>query len=1449
MLDLIATERGDMLLLAGVYHPTVSGNPWHDPKSGKFANAPPGVKLLQGLKDMAGTDGNTKQFIEKRRQLTKPDAMAVGNVGQGNIRVLMFKEGAKVDDFTVAQRLGDVGKAPQRPTSGAPGRGSGVTPAPAGRDLGAEAKSATEKDAEVHDAVSALTSLYGHDGNTEPPPDTLAADAFPKRITQAWLDQTLPGLNAEQAAELINRLKASGWTEKKGSLDDRVIAKLHPDVRNELMRRGHIYKDADYIKADHERAREQKKTRDAAKAAQDEEDRRIAARFLDHMDAARYDEMQAQDGFQQRSRQLPARANQLPRTSDYAQSREALRSMLADGKGAEGEDWVDFVHTVVADAGVPSHRSAFIGEVRVKDLKMKARGVAYWAGVIGLHQDYVGEDLATLHSTAFRRWDESHRRALHTVVHESHHLAMGPSARIEDVKPEYDRGNEQGMLEEAMTESLARWTTAKLLGQHHADGGYHIEDVLHSPNSDSYQAQVREMHKMFLAPAVEGLEKKYKLSHADASDAAMAHLQGIHSNVGPYEERLAEMDRYLEQLGMRPLSVYAAGTQHKLSAEEMQHAKPKKTAGYISPEQEAEYQAYLRAKREGRYGPGTRGEVTPKDLEKPWQKPPPPKGLRRGKGLRGGYSSDKAAGTNTALGREGEAAFKRFLGSDAEVLHPPGKGEQSPLDIRFDGYGFEVKSVSTDSTEFKATPKKHEIEEKLAHAKQLGVKPALAIAVIDRDSNRAHFYYRDGMKGGRLSERTGWKYLGATPLVTYQHKHDAELEQLKVQRYLADPLGRLLQTGPELPGTGEHRVERNPSQSPSSLSHEIMWWQDEKVKHAMESWKLADDALFNAHEGYAEHLAVARDGQGRVIGVGTYSTHDERYGGQVMRTHVKGGSVGGIHGGGFSVFREILKHAAENDQGLKFDSTTASNALYNKLGIPDGAANGFGGHQHELSAEQVKALLADSRALARADLMSGGPLEYAPGQQTYEERSREFDQKVHELAALRLADDLAKLGNKSDRGRVIVHPDNVAKFLEGHPYGAVLYHGTPRSNISSIEATGLRGQSEHMGMQGKSVVFLTTDPSIAKGHGTAVPVAAGFDHPLIMGNDESLGDALKRVGATSTDEFDAIIKPAARGSFTVTSFQPAEDLRVVTPEAHVDTKSLDTAEVKFNAAGHVNQHTLGEYARIAAGEPDTAETHSTTLEDGTRQYSAERQRLHQEIIQHFLEGLHTSASPRVLFSGGGYSAGKGGVVKQAKAEHFKGSEPLVIDPDRIKAMLPEFQARYADDPTANAVVYREAWDISQEMQRQALERKLDMIVDGVGNTSPDEMIGRIQQFLDKGYSAKAVYVSVPTAEAEKRAAARAKTATDIADRRMIPSLILRAVHRDVSATVPEMVSRIHKQGLSVDVEVHDNNQGVDEAGKFRPAKRIFSYDSTTGEETVHDERLWREFKDKAHERL
>ena len=350
-------------------------------------------------------------------------------------------------------------------------------------------------------------------------------------------------------------------------------------------------------------------------------------------------------------------------------------------------------------------------------------------------------------------------------------------------------------------------------------------------------------------------------------------------------------------------------------------------------------------------------------------------------------------------------------------------------------------------------------------------------------------------------------------------------------------------------------------------------------------------------------------------------------------------------------------------------------------------------------------------------------------------------------------------------------------------------------------------------------------------------------------------------------------KPEAPDEFT----QRKEKLekRVGKKVEKAASRDFSEAEAHFNDAGKVSQRTLSQYVDQAATQPTTTDLHSKLdPETGERTWHPSRKELHERIIGMFMRQrvfnpdgdggkgswelsadapeLQGVEEPSVLFSGGGYAAGKSSVLKMIRA---RGDEPdsgyegpaLTLDPDQIKALLPEYAESLGTDPEANMRVYAEAWAIAQEIQARAQERKLNMVVDGISNTSPDEMIERARSFIDRGYKARAVYTDIPTEEAMTRAAKRAQNAKDESDRRHIPEIIMRSVHRDVSSTVPNMVRRLAEEGFTLDVEVYDNDQGKDEEGNFRPPLRFFSY--VDGVETVENADLWRAFTNKAHEEI
>lgn len=94
------------------------------------------------------------------------------------------------------------------------------------------------------------------------------------------------------------------------------------------------------------------------------------------------------------------------------------------------------------------------------------------------------------------------------------------------------------------------------------------------------------------------------------------------------------------------------------------------------------------------------------------------------------------------------------------------------------------------------------------------------------------------------------------------------------------------------------------------------------------------------------------------------------------------------------------------------------------------------------------------------------------------------------------------------------------------------------------------------------------------------------------------------------------------------------------------------------------------------------------------------------IITTLLERHSSVKDPFILFVGGSMGAGKSTMVKQLTIDC------LLLDPDQIKTMLPEWNTLWAEDPlTAGTKVHEQSTFILESVEHAALERNYNIIVD------------------------------------------------------------------------------------------------------------------------------------------
>ena len=248
----------------------------------------------------------------------------------------------------------------------------------------------------------------------------------------------------------------------------------------------------------------------------------------------------------------------------------------------------------------------------------------------------------------------------------------------------------------------------------------------------------------------------------------------------------------------------------------------------------------------------------------------------------------------------------------------------------------------------------------------------------------------------------------------------------------------------------------------------------------------------------------------------------------------------------------------------------------------------------------------------------------------------------------------------------------------------------------------------------------------------------------------------------------------------------------------------------------------------------TADVHKRA--DGT--WTPERARLHQKLVDnHFARIPHATkagkyvkgtvrpvSKPTAEILGGGPSAGKGtAVMKNTKFTRNR----VHIDPDEIKAMLPEYgQAVARGSAQAASIVHTESSYISQLIADRAAKGKYNFLMDGTGDGSFEKLIERLSTYRAGGARVSAHYVTIDTEAAVARSAVRgAETG------RFVPDEYIRQVHGRLSSVVPRALNEGHFD----DFVLWDNN------GKaaFRVAQ------VADGKLEILDPKAWKRFLDKA----
>lgn len=222
-------------------------------------------------------------------------------------------------------------------------------------------------------------------------------------------------------------------------------------------------------------------------------------------------------------------------------------------------------------------------------------------------------------------------------------------------------------------------------------------------------------------------------------------------------------------------------------------------------------------------------------------------------------------------------------------------------------------------------------------------------------------------------------------------------------------------------------------------------------------------------------------------------------------------------------------------------------------------------------------------------------------------------------------------------------------------------------------------------------------------------------------------------------------------------------------------------------------------------------------------YTQERAVFQDNLIAGYLKPGSTNEGVS-YFMGGAPATGKSSILETGVVKLPKGI--LVVDPDRIKALLPEYREMVDRGNTLAAhKVHEESSTLSKQIVRNAAAQKLDIVADGVGDGSYESVVKKVEQQKAAGKKVIAEYVTIDTETSVERATARAK-----ASGREVPEDYIRAMHKEISKLVP----RLAENGVFDELRLY-NNEGA------RGSKPVLIFEQKGKKITVYNERLYKKF--------
>ena len=230
-------------------------------------------------------------------------------------------------------------------------------------------------------------------------------------------------------------------------------------------------------------------------------------------------------------------------------------------------------------------------------------------------------------------------------------------------------------------------------------------------------------------------------------------------------------------------------------------------------------------------------------------------------------------------------------------------------------------------------------------------------------------------------------------------------------------------------------------------------------------------------------------------------------------------------------------------------------------------------------------------------------------------------------------------------------------------------------------------------------------------------------------------------------------------------------------------------------------------------EGDTAFAH---IDPATGDWTPERRKLHDQIVNDFLKDAVPQANPQLMFMGGGGGAGKTTAIKSGLIDLPPNG--VIINADDLKELVPEFKGlQLAGDPSWAAAAHEESSYLAKRLREAGVERRVNITMDALGS-DPSKVITQVAQARAAGYSTRASYVSIEPDEGVRRAqkrfadaVAKGEPGRKISDEvvlhahrgandafEQVASIVDEAVLIDNSGAVPAMIARVDGGKLNIE---------------------------------------------------